>query len=92
MTVELFARAVRAYCAAARASVTSWGRTPQHNAAVGGAPESPHLWWMGVDVVYDRLQPIEFRRDLAKGLGFTLIVEATHDHLQPADWSVPPTV
>ncbi len=30
---ETFARAVRVYCTAARASVTSWGRTEVHNRA-----------------------------------------------------------
>ncbi|HEV8674025.1 MAG TPA: D-Ala-D-Ala carboxypeptidase family metallohydrolase [Methylomirabilota bacterium] len=86
MTAGAFARAVRAYCAAARASVTSWGRTPQHNAAVGGVAQSPHLVWMAVDVVYDQQEPVDFRQGLAHSLGLVVLREETHDHLQPADW------
>jgi hypothetical protein len=33
------------------ATVTSWGRTVAHNAAVGGDEHSQHLLWLACDVV-----------------------------------------
>ena len=47
MTPLDFADALRAYCQATSGSLTSWGRTPAHNKAVGGVTES------AADVVYD---------------------------------------
>ncbi len=91
MTPAAFADAVRAYCARMRGSVTSWIRTPEHNALVGGALESAHLYQLGADVVYEPAP----RPDEAKGkaaaarLGLTLIREGDHDHLQPATWPGP---
>ena len=53
MTPLDFADALRAYCQATSGSVTSWGRTPAHNKAVGGVTESAHTLWIAADVVYD---------------------------------------
>jgi Peptidase M15 len=53
MTPEQFAGAVRQYCLALGGSVTSWGRTPARNAAVGGDRRSLHLAWKAADVTYD---------------------------------------
>lgn len=89
MTPHDFASALIAYCAATAASVTSWGRTPKHNAAVGGVAESAHLIWTAADVVYDAngVPPpgVTAHRDaLAARLGLRLIHEGNHDHVQPA--------
>ena len=86
MTANAFAELLRAYCLSVGASVTSWGRTLRRNAEVGGVPHSPHLSWVGADVVYDAPIPIEQREAFAEALGLRLIAEADHDHLQPADW------
>lgn len=90
MTEAAFAGAVRDYCRAMEASVTSWGRTRKHNKAVGSIiPESPHIYWVGVDVVYDTPPHPEVRRDIAFLHGLRVVVEATHDHLQPLEWKNP---
>jgi copper chaperone CopZ len=85
MTPLEFASALMAYCAATRGSVTSWGRTPLHNAQVGGVADSAHLIWTGADVVYDTtsLSDVQIRSALAARLGLMLIAESDHDHMQP---------
>ena len=40
-------------CRTYNASVTSWWRSPLHNAAVGGVPESKHRRGLACDVVYE---------------------------------------
>lgn len=86
MTVPEFVDAVRRYCALTDASVTSWGRTPKHNAAVGGVAFSAHQAWLGLDVVYDTPIPDERCREWAARMNLKLIAESDHHHLQPADW------
>jgi hypothetical protein len=67
MTADLFATMVRKYCLALGGSVTSWGRTPAHNIAVGGDPRSLHQVWKAADVTYDALldgdQLVRVRRE-----------------------------
>lgn len=64
-------------------SVTSWGRTREHNAAVGGHPESWHMLWLGLDLIFDPMVKNEaFERD-ADLLGLQAIFEADHYHLEP---------
>ncbi len=87
MTPDEFGRRVRRYCAEFRGSVTSWGRTSRHNAAVHGAADSPHLVWLGADVVLDLPVAFGLRRDYATALELRLLPEAEHDHLQPAGWT-----
>lgn len=66
-----------------RGSVSSWGRTPAHNAAVGGHPESWHMLWLGMDVVLDDMEKNEgFERD-ADLLGLEAVFEGDHYHLEP---------
>jgi hypothetical protein len=87
MTVGEFAEAVRAYCLIHGGSVTSWGRTTEHNAKVGGVPGSAHRFFLGLDVVYDAPAPHDHTRDSdAARLGLLVIHEGDHDHLQPGDW------
>ncbi len=82
-----FLDALRSYCAALGASVTSYGRTTAHNHAVGGVEYSPHRVWLAADVVYDTPPSLAERQELARRLGLMLIVEGDHDHLQPLGWS-----
>lgn len=73
-------------CSKHRGSVTSWGRTPKHNADVGGVTDSYHQLWMGVDVVLDLMvENHSFEMD-AKKLGLDPILEGDHYHLQPEGW------
>jgi hypothetical protein len=82
MTPDEFATALRVYCQALGGSITSWGRTVKHNAAVGGVPTSRHVAWCGADVVYDAPIDVGVRRAKAQALNLQLIVESDHDHLQ----------
>jgi hypothetical protein len=66
-------------------SVTSWGRDPVHNHAVGGASNSKHLDDRAVDVVYPADVPITHRIDTARTLGLILRAESDHDHLEAPD-------
>lgn len=81
-----FLDALRSCCARFGASVTSYGRTPLHNDAVGGVPGSAHQFWLAADVVYDAFVPEPARRLVGTRLGLRVIVEPDHDHLQPIDW------
>lgn len=85
---SVFLASVYRYCKQTSASVTSWYRTPAHNAAVGGIATSPHSEGFGVDVVYDFPgQGGGVRDALADELGLELIHEGDHDHIQPLGWS-----
>jgi len=77
-----FASALQGYCAATGASVTSWGRTRTHNAAVDGVKDSAHLLWTAADVVYEVGLPVDLLDKLAGRLGLMLIHEDDHDHVQ----------
>jgi hypothetical protein len=83
MDIEAFARAVFDYCAATGGSVTSWGRTVSHNAAVGGVPTSLHLRWRAVDVVYDRTVELKLAVAVAAAFDLQVLREADHDHISP---------
>jgi len=76
MTAIEFHLALMQYCSLTGASVTSYGRTGEHNTLVGGVVFSGHRFWRAADVVYDNGRIPEYRR----------IVEGEHDHLQPLDW------
>ena len=82
MDIRDFAVAVETFCLAFGGSVTSWGRTADHNRMVGGVANSLHLTWRAVDVVYDRPVEKATAEDLASSLGLRLVREGDHDHLQ----------
>jgi len=82
MTPIQFFDAVRAYCAWGGCSITSYYRTPDHNAAVGGVAASRHQIWLGCDVVYDDPLPLPERQRMATKLGIKVVAESDHDHLQ----------
>ena len=65
-------------------SVTSWGRTPAHNKAVGGVEGSLHMMWTGLDVVLEIAgKNLDFEKDFAS-CGLQAIYEQDHYHLQPS--------
>ncbi len=67
-------------------SVTSWGRSPDHNKAVGGRPDSQHVLWTAADVVWDpgtRPELSVLREEAAKA-GLEVDREADHDHIEIA--------
>ena len=53
MTTGEFAEAVKAIVAPLGGSVTSFGRSPEHSLAIGSTKTSPHVAWLGMDVIYD---------------------------------------
>jgi hypothetical protein len=85
-TICTFAEAVAEFAQKFGGSCTSWGRTAVHNTSVGGVHGSPHVSWLGADLVYDTPAPLADREAAAHALGLQLIAEATHDHLQPIGW------
>lgn len=67
-------------------SETSGQRTRKHNEDLDGVANSPHLYWVGRDVLFDPpLHPVE-RTEAARRLGLRIITEQDHQHIQPADW------
>jgi hypothetical protein len=86
MTPHEFLDLVMAYIAAVGGRVTSYGRDPQNNLAVGGVAHSAHVVWMAADVVYLAPRPLQERKEWAERLGLHLIAEDDHDHLEPASW------
>ncbi len=67
-------------------SVTSWGRSPDHNKAVGGKADSQHLFWTAVDVVWDPGTRPELPALQAEAAKADLEVdrEVDHDHIEIA--------
>jgi len=91
VTADQFATALRKYCIATQASVTSYGRTQKHNRDVGGDPRSLHQVWKAADVVYDAQLSESERATVAGALGLYVHHESDHDHLRPLDeaWLTP---
>ena len=86
MTRAEFNDAADTYCALFSASSTSGRRTRHHNAAVGGVPNSAHLYGLGLDVIPDSNPEPAAASEAARRLGLRLIIESDHHHLQPLDW------
>lgn len=63
-------------------SVTSWFRTPMHNAAVGGVPNSWHLTGLAVDVILDAEDETPQFIMACENRGLVAIDEKSHIHVQ----------
>lgn len=63
-------------------SVTSWIRSRQRNAAVGGVADSRHLIGLAVDIVLDDPGAREHFIQTAKTVGLQVIDEGDHLHVQ----------
>jgi len=74
--------AIIALRCAHRFSITSWIRTREHNARVGGNPQSKHLLGLAVDVVPDEDVPRFLFLQSARTMGFHYLDEGDHIHLQ----------
>lgn len=57
---------------------TSWWRSPADNQSVGGAPDSQHLFALGVDLVGDNQQILAD----ARALGLIAVDSGRHVHVQ----------
>ncbi|MGH8908597.1 MAG: D-Ala-D-Ala carboxypeptidase family metallohydrolase [Egibacteraceae bacterium] len=86
MTPTEFADLARVYRGLTRSSITSAGRTAQHNEDVGGVKYSAHQVDLAADVQYDEQLDEEYCRQLASRLHLRLVREGDHDHLEPLDW------
>lgn len=62
-------------------SVTSWGRTPKHNKAVGGEKDSKHMQWLAVDLVIDEERDREPVIRYLRDCGCFVLDEGTHIHV-----------
>jgi hypothetical protein len=70
-------------CTTYQASITSWWRSPAHNAAVGGEAGSLHLIGGALDVVYDGQPPaLEDVERVARSYLVKVVREGDHDHFQ----------
>ena len=63
-------------------SVTSWIRSKEHNAKVGGVSDSRHLFGLAVDIVFDPGSDMSGFNDKAGQLGLQVIAEGDHLHVQ----------
>lgn len=83
MDVATFAAAVITLKTRFRFSVTSWFRTDSHNHAVGGQPNSTHLYGLGVDVILDDPADKPDFTAAASRFDITVLDEKDHLHCQP---------
>lgn len=77
-----FASLVYFLCTAFRCSVTSWHRTRQRNAALGGLDNSFHLEGLAADLVPDNLADRERVAEAARALGLDAYIDAEHVHIE----------
>jgi len=70
-------------------SITSYYRTPKHNAAVGGKALSQHLYGLAADVVLDPGEDHLAFLQAAKVLELSVVVESTWIHLQALPYGTP---
>jgi hypothetical protein len=94
VTIDLeFAEQVNALLIDHPASITRWVSTVAHNKAVGGAPNSGHLYGRAVDLVFDSAEEFIAGARRAFELGFQGIeADVTNRHLHvdalPRIWRV----
>lgn len=71
-------------CGLYQGSVTSWIRSAEHNAAVGGVRTSKHVDGLAVDVKYDSAVPPPYAevQAMAYQFGCKLVREKDHDHFE----------
>ena len=62
-------------------SVTSWLRTIDRNAKVGGLPKSLHLSGLAVDVVLDNKEETDVFKEACNSIGVYCYDEGDHLHL-----------
>jgi len=70
-------------------SVVSWGRSEKHNAAVGGLPNSMHLYFLAVDVVLDDEKDTILFCEAVRRCGLISVNEPGHLHVQAPRISEP---
>jgi hypothetical protein len=82
-----FAELLWGYTVTFSGSVTSWMRTVEHNAKVGGVEKSAHLYGVAADVVYDGSPPGPEADEWLRRRGLKRIREGDHDHIMPLVWN-----
>lgn len=73
-------------------SVTSWGRSPVHNASLAGHEDaSQHLEWTAADVTWDpgTEPPAGVLKAAAREVGIEVEPEGDHTHLELATGWLP---
>ncbi len=85
MDLATFAVLVATYRRAFNGSVTSWGRSADRNKALGGVPNSRHLYDLAADVVPGPGFTDDRRTGYGARLELWVLVEGTHDHLEPLE-------
>ena len=63
-------------------SITSWIRSPAHNAQVGGLPQSLHTIGLAVDAVFDHPNDTLAAMISARTAGLHWLKEPNHLHIQ----------
>lgn len=93
MNPDVFSKHVRELCQQHGGSITSWGRTLDHDHAVQVQAHEPviivggpHTWWNGADVVWDHRPALDLLTADAARRGLHVIRSSTHDHFQPIAW------
>ncbi len=61
------------------ASLTSWWRSSQANAVLGGHAHSQHLWGLAIDIVGEGSSQAG---DQLRAMGWTVVDEGSHVHAQ----------
>jgi len=62
--------------------ITNWYRSPQHNRAVGGAPQSQHQLATAMDFVFPDRRAYQVAEQRFRQQGFTVFYEGDHLHVQ----------
>ena len=69
MTVEEFASHIAVIGLRYRGSCISWGRSPEHNAKVGGHKDSLHMTWEAADLLFETEEEMKLACSRAKRQG-----------------------